>query len=63
MKDDYIKVIDDWFDKSPLIDTNADSEETYDNIPEQKSVSKGLRKTSGIRLLDEIVQWTRETYG
>ena len=63
MKDDYIKVIDDWFDKSPLIDTNADSEETYDNIPEQKSVSKGLRKTSGIRLLDEIVQWTRETHG
>ena len=56
MKDDYIKVIDDWFDKLPLIDTNADSEETYDNIPEQKSVSKGLRKTSGIRLLDEIVQ-------
>ena len=63
MKDNYIKVIDDWFDKSPLIDTNADSEETYDNIPEQKSVSKGLRKTSGIRLLDEIVQWTRETHG
>ena len=63
MEDDYIKVIDDWFDKSPLIDTNADSEETYDNIPEQKSVSKGLRKTSGIRLLDEIVQWTRETHG
>ena len=63
MKDDYIKVIDDWFDKSPLIDTNADSEETYDNIPEQKSVSNGLRKTSGIRLLDEIVQWTRETHG
>ena len=63
MKDDYIKVIDDWFDKSPLIDTNADSEETYDNISEQKSVSKSLRKTSGIRLLDEIIQWTRETYG
>ena len=63
MKDDYIKVIDDWFDKSPLIDTNADSEETYDNISKQKSVSKSLRKTSGIRLLDEVVQWTRETYG
>ena len=56
MEDDYIKVIDDWFDKSPLIDTNADSEETYDNISEQKSVSKSLRKTSGIRLLDEIIQ-------
>ena len=55
MEDDYIKVIDDWFDKSPLIDTNINSEETYDNIQQEKSISKSVRKTSGIRLLDEVV--------
>ena len=52
---DYIKVIDDWFDKSPLIDTNINSEETYDNIQQEKSISKSVRKTSGVRLLDEVV--------
>ena len=35
MEDDFDilnKIVDDWFDNLPLIDTNINSEETYENI-------------------------------
>ena len=57
MEDDFDinKMVDEWFDRLPLIDTNINSQETYDNIQEEESKSEGLRKTSSVRPFDDTV--------